>query len=145
MLTSSHISNLLTSFSYPSPLNTSSSSSSSPSLSSDPHWLFWLRLFSLLVLLQRNPMSLGPHQNEYPKTPFSHFLKYGENKESYAFTIDNANVIKKNVHNLKFRTDSKKYSKKCQGVSEYYTNKNKLKGSRQSVVKILHNLRWISK
>ena len=27
------------------------------------------------------------------------FPKYSENKESYAFTIDNANVLKKNVHN----------------------------------------------
>ena len=34
----------------------------------------------------------------YPKTSFPHFRKYGENKESHVFTIDNTIVIK-NIHN----------------------------------------------
>ena len=42
--------------------------------------------------------SLWFHQNEYPKTSFSYFLKYGENKESHVFTIDNTIALKKNVH-----------------------------------------------
>ena len=37
-------------------------------------------------------------QNEYPKKSFSHFLKYGENKENHVFTIDNPIALKK-VHN----------------------------------------------
>ena len=43
--------------------------------------------------------SLEFYQNEYPKTPFSHFLKYGENKEIHVFTIDNTIALKNNVHN----------------------------------------------
>ena len=39
--------------------------------------------------------SLGFHQNKYPKTPFLHFLKYGENKESHVFTIDITIALKK--------------------------------------------------
>ena len=34
-------------------------------------------------------------QNEYPKTSFSHFLKYEENRESHVFTIDITNALKK--------------------------------------------------
>jgi len=35
------------------------------------------------------------HQNEYPKTSFSNFLKEGENKESDVFTIQYSNALKK--------------------------------------------------
>ena len=39
--------------------------------------------------------SLEIYQNEYPKTSFSHLLKYGEIKESHVFTIDNTIALKK--------------------------------------------------
>ena len=71
-------------------------------------FLLWLWL-CLLFLLLRNIKTenlhhlkyrefslinwLEIHQNEYPKTSFLNFLKYGENKESHMFTIDNTNVI----------------------------------------------------
>ena len=38
---------------------------------------------------------LSRDKNEYPKKSFSHFLKYGETKESHVFTIDNTNALKK--------------------------------------------------
>ena len=38
--------------------------------------------------------TVGIHQNGYPKTSFSNFLKYGENKESRSFTLDNTSVLK---------------------------------------------------
>ena len=36
------------------------------------------------------------------KTSFRKTLKYGENETNDIFTIDNTNVLKKNVHNLRF-------------------------------------------
>ena len=63
-------------------------------------WLFFLlpRAGFLLWLWLRLPFLLlhnEIHWNEYPKMSFSKFLKYGENEESHAFTIDNTNGIKK--------------------------------------------------
>jgi len=40
-------------------------------------------------------ISLKYDQIGDPKTPFSNFLKYGENKKSHVFTIDNTIVLKK--------------------------------------------------
>ena len=53
-------------------------------------WLIFLLLrtgFFLWLLISTRD------QNEYPKTSFSHFLKYWENKE--IFTIDNTIALKK--------------------------------------------------
>ena len=47
------------------------------------------------ILSNIKPKQSTRDQNEYPKTSFSHFLKYGENKESHVFNIDNAIALKK--------------------------------------------------
>ena len=82
--------------------------------SSAAHWLsFSVVRKSILHRLKYrgfgNIISLKFDQIGYPKTSFSHFLKYGENKESHVFTIDNTIVIKKkNVHN--YRVLSRKWN-----------------------------------
>ena len=63
------------------------------------HTCFLLWLWLIFLLLRTGfPLWLlisTLDQNEYPKTSFSHFLKYGENKESHVFTIDNTIAVKK--------------------------------------------------
>ena len=51
------------------------------------------------ILSNIKPKQSTRDQNEYPKTSFSNFLKYGENKEIHVFTIDNTIAFKK-VHNF---------------------------------------------
>ena len=46
--------------------------------------------------------------------PGRNFLKYGENKKSHVFTIDNTNALKKNVHNLRmYKLLLGKFAKTC--------------------------------
>ena len=72
-------------------------------------WYMWHIILSVIrkSILHRlkyrdfgSIISLKYDQIGDPKTPFSNFLKYGENKKSHVFTIDNTNALKKkNVHN----------------------------------------------
>ena len=67
-------------------------------------WYMWHIILSVIrkSILHRlkyrdfgSIISLKYDQIGDPKTPFSNFLKYGENKKSHVFTIDNTNALKK--------------------------------------------------